>query len=91
MNIRSAVSAACSRLVINNAEWHVEYMAAINTLSAFLKDGVQSWEFGTHASRPRMRTEAEVLEMFTSVIDRLERNESKARAGLGAGGSSNTV
>lgn len=91
MNLRSAISAACSRFVTDNAKWHVEYMAAINTLSAFVKDGVQSWEFGTHASKPRLRTEAEVMEMLTQVIDRLERNENKARAGLGAGSDSNTV
>lgn len=91
MNLRSAISAACSRFVLDNAKWHVEYMDAINTLSAYLKDGVQSWEFGTHASKPRLRTEAEVMEMLTQVIDRLERNENKARARLSTGSSSGTV
>lgn len=85
MNIRSAVSAATTHLVLENSQWTAEYVAAINALSARAKDGVQSWEFGTHANKPRKRTEAEVLQLFTDTIEGLDtRAQKSVRAGAGA-------
>lgn len=75
LNIRSAISAACSDLALDAHEWYVAYRSAVKTLSLFLKDGVSSWEFGTHASQPRMRTESEVFELFDKVITRLDDDE----------------
>lgn len=77
LNIRSAISAACSEVVANRGDWHPAYRKAVATLSLFLKDGVQSWEFGTHGSPPRRRTEAEVFDLFRKVITKLESHEKK--------------
>lgn len=77
LNIRSAISAACSQVAISSGDWHPAYRKAVATLSLFLKDGVQSWEFGTHGSPPRRRTEAEVFDLFRKVITKLEKNENK--------------
>lgn len=82
LNIRSAISAACTKVVRNNSEWHPAYRQAVKTLSLYLKDGVSSWEFGTHSQQPRRRTEQEVFELFSNVIARLEsENVRKNRRG----------
>ena len=91
LNIRSAISASCHELAPNAGDWYVAYRSSVATLVLFLKDGIQSWEFGTHASRPRMRQEHEVMEMLDKVIKRLESREEKACARISSGNSSGTL
>lgn len=73
LNLRSAISAACSDLTCNNSEWYQQYLAAIRCVESHLKDGVTSWEFGTHANKPRPRVQSEVEQMLTELIERLEK------------------
>lgn len=91
LNIRSAISAACTQLATSDTQWHTAYRGAIATISAFLKDGVTSWEFGTHASAPRRRDEREVFAMFDKLVQRLESGEEKVRTDFGGGSNSITV
>lgn len=90
MNIRSAVSAACTELVAGD-KWHLAYQEAMATLTNHLQDGVMSWEFGTHASKPRRRTEQEVFDMFDKLIRRLESRDKRSRVRIGDGNSSSTL
>ena len=91
INIRSAVSIACREIAKTEREWYVGYCRAVATLSAVLKDGVTSWEFGTHASKPRFRKETEVFELFDKVIGKLESYEEKSRARATVSNSSSTA
>lgn len=91
LNIRSAISAACRELAPSDRAWYEAYKQATAELSAFLKDGIQSWEFGTHASSPRLRQEHEVFELFDKVIVRLESREKTSRAHVSRGSSSRTL
>lgn len=75
LNIRSAISAACSQVIVKNGDWRPAYIKSVRVLSEYLDDGVSSWEFGTHQSKPRMRTEEEVFDLFRKVISGLEFDE----------------
>lgn len=79
LNIRSAISAACSQVVADNGDWYPAYLGAVKVLSGYLKDGLSSWEFGTHQANPRMRTEDEVFDLFRKVISGWEFHENQAR------------
>lgn len=91
LNIRSAISIACGELATTEQGVYVNYCRAVATLSLFLKDGVTSWEFGTHASKPRPRKESEVFELFDKVIGKLESHEEKVRVRTGRNSSSTAV
>ena len=65
LSIRSAIILAADG---NSAT----YCDAVNAWRDIVKDGVMSWEFGTHADPPRRRTQEEVVKMLNKVIRRLE-------------------
>lgn len=91
INIRSAISIACREIAASDKEWYSGYLSSVATLRNFLDDGVTSWEFGTHASKPRPRQEDEVFQVFDKVIARLESDEAKARVSTGSGNSSSNA
>lgn len=91
INIRSAISIACREIAKTERAWYVGYCRSVSTLSLFLKDGVTSWEFGTHASKPRFRKPAEVFELFDKVIGKLESHEEKSHARSAVSNSSSTA
>lgn len=80
LNIRAAIAMACREIAETERQEYVSYCRAVSTLSLFLKDGVTSWEFGTHARKSRPRKEQEVFELFDKVIEKLESGEKRIRS-----------
>lgn len=91
INIRSAISIACREIAKTEHEWYLGYRRAVSTLALFLKDGVTSWEFGTHASKPRFRKDTEIFELFDKVIGKLEAHDEKTRTRTAVSNSSSTA
>lgn len=87
LNIPSAVAAACTRVTDGDSSaWYPAYRDSVAAIRAHIDDGVQSWEFGTHADEPRRRTESEVLAMLGDVIAKVQRAHTGALNRLGTKG-----
>lgn len=80
LNIRSALTMACTELC-DDQNWYATYGYAVSVITRFNRDGVMSWEFGTHASKPRRRTQAEVEKVLSAVIDQMEKHEAEVGHG----------
>jgi hypothetical protein len=81
LNIRSAVSLACTKLCEEN-QWHKTYIAAIKSISELTDDGVLSyWEFGAPTSKKPRRKQAEVERLLVQAIERWEKHESQVGHG----------
>jgi hypothetical protein len=92
LNIRSAVSYACSELFGEEqvALRYRAYRDATDILSKHLEAGIIAWEFGPPSSKVRRRKQSEVEAMLTEVIARLEKENAVQTQGSDprrAGGS----
>jgi len=75
LNLRSAISLACTELVGNapRKEWYELYLDAVHAISSVLKGGITYWEF-------TVKVPTQVDTMLTEVINRLENGAIKPRA-----------
>lgn len=89
LNVRSALSAACTQLCVPH-EWYPTYAMGVAAIHKHLGDGLMSWEFGTHADAPRPRTQHEVEQMLTKVINQWEKYEDHVGLSQRPGHSSTT-
>jgi len=72
LNLRCAISCAAREMTGgNSSEWNRLYVQTTQLLHDHLKDGISSWEFGTHADPPRRRRQAEVESMLSELLGRI--------------------
>jgi hypothetical protein len=77
LNIRSAISVACTDLAGSqpSTQWSDLYINSVDVLTQHLKKGVTDWEF-------TVKSPAEVEQMLATVIIRLENDEIRPRRRL---------